>query len=95
MDIGAGTSDIAACRDGSVTGYTMATVAGDEITEALMKEYLLDFDTAEKLKMKLDTEKEVHFQDILGNAITLSSEEVFSRIDFAADALGREIAEKS
>ena len=34
VDIGAGTSDIAVCRDGSVVGYTMATVAGDEITEA-------------------------------------------------------------
>ena len=27
-DIGAGTSDIAVCRDGAVVGYTMATVAG-------------------------------------------------------------------
>ena len=33
VDIGAGTSDIAICREGSVVGYTMATVAGDEITE--------------------------------------------------------------
>ncbi|MEG1994731.1 MAG: cell division protein FtsA, partial [Oscillospiraceae bacterium] len=30
VDIGAGTSDIAVCRDGSVVGYTMATIAGDE-----------------------------------------------------------------
>ena len=30
--------DIAACRDGSVIGYTMATVAGDEITEVIMRE---------------------------------------------------------
>lgn len=46
VDIGAGTSDIAACTGGSVTGYTMATVAGDEITETIMKEYLVDFATA-------------------------------------------------
>ena len=47
IDIGAGTSDIALCRDGSVVGYTMATVAGDEITEAIMRAYLVDFQTAE------------------------------------------------
>lgn len=45
VDIGAGTSDIAVCRDGSVVGYTMATVAGDEITEALMRACLVDFPT--------------------------------------------------
>ena len=38
--IGAGTTDIALCRDGSVVGYTMATVAGDEVTEAIMKAFL-------------------------------------------------------
>ena len=48
VDIGAGTSDIAVCRDGSVVGYTMATVAGDEITEALMRACLVDFPTAER-----------------------------------------------
>ena len=36
VDIGAGTTDIAVCREGSVVGYTMATIAGDEITEAVM-----------------------------------------------------------
>ena len=45
-DIGAGTGDIAVCRDGSVVGYTMATTAGDEITEELMRRYLIPFQTA-------------------------------------------------
>ncbi len=94
VDIGAGTSDIAACRDGSVTGYTMATTAGDEITEALMKKYLLDFDMAEKLKMDLTTMEKVSFQDILGNSMTLSSSDVLSEIDADSDTLGKEIAEK-
>lgn len=53
VDIGAGTSDIAVCRDGGVVGYTMATVAGDEITEALMRAYLVDFETAERIKTRL------------------------------------------
>lgn len=45
VDIGAGTTDIAVCREGSVVGYTMATIAGDEITEALMRAFLVDFQT--------------------------------------------------
>ncbi|MFR6624991.1 MAG: cell division FtsA domain-containing protein [Flavonifractor plautii] len=66
VDIGAGTSDIAVCRDGSVVGYTMATVAGDEITEALMRACLVDFPTAEAMKLELGRSKSVSFTDILG-----------------------------
>ena len=64
VDIGAGTSDIAACMDGSVTGYTMATVAGDEITEAIMKKYLVDFETAETIKAQTDQKEEISFTEI-------------------------------
>ncbi len=59
VDIGAGTSDIAACTGGSVTGYTMATMAGDEITETIMKQYLVDFSTAEAIKVQLEEKEEV------------------------------------
>ncbi|MFQ9918685.1 MAG: cell division FtsA domain-containing protein [Flavonifractor plautii] len=77
MDIGAGTSDIAVCRDGSVVGYTMATVAGDEITEALMRACLVDFPTAEAMKLELGRSKSVSFTDILGLEQTLPAEELF------------------
>ena len=53
-DIGAGTTDIAVCRDGTVVGYTMATIAGDEITEELMRRFLIPFATAEWMKTQLD-----------------------------------------
>ena len=65
VDIGAGTTDIAVCRDGSVTGYTMATIAGDEITEALMRQYLINFATAERMKMQLE-EPTIAYRDVLG-----------------------------
>jgi len=76
VDIGAGTSDIAACTGGSVTGYTMATVAGDEITETIMKEYLVDFKTAELIKAKIEHEDKIVFADILGLEHTLSREDI-------------------
>lgn len=94
VDIGAGTSDIAACTGGSVTGYTMATVAGDEITEAIMKAYLVDFETAEKIKVQMDQGGEITFADILGFEQKLSQEEVFQCIQGTSEVLCREIAEK-
>ncbi len=94
VDIGAGTSDIAACTGGSVTGYTMATVAGDEVTEALMKEYLVDFATAEKIKAQADQEKEITFTDILGVEQKIGQEEIFNSIQGISAVLCKEIAEK-
>lgn len=94
VDIGAGTSDIAACTDGSVTGYTMATVAGDEITETIMKEYLVDFGTAEKIKAQIGQSKEITFTDILGFERKAAQEELLHCIEGTTDLLCKEIAGK-
>lgn len=74
-DIGAGTSDVAVSRDGSVVAYGMATVAGDEITEALMKGLLVDFATAEGIKTS--PEEEISFTNIL----TLQSKTTRQKVD--------------
>lgn len=50
IDIGAGTSDIAVIANNRVLAYGMVPAAGDMITEALCGEYLINFDTAEKIK---------------------------------------------
>ncbi|WP_124067804.1 cell division FtsA domain-containing protein [Clostridium sp. E02] len=94
VDIGAGTSDIAVCRDGSVTGYTMAILAGDEITETIMKEYLVDFDTAERIKAQVDEAEELHFSDIMGFEQTITKEAVFQSIKEASSRLCQEITDK-
>lgn len=94
VDIGAGTSDIAVCRDGSVTGYTMAILAGDEITESVMKEYLVDFDTAEKIKAEIDEKEEIQFTDILGFEQTITRDSIFQSIKEASSRLCEEISEK-
>ncbi|MBQ8195101.1 MAG: pilus assembly protein PilM [Oscillospiraceae bacterium] len=73
-DIGAGTSDVAASRDGSVVAYGMATIAGDEVTEELMKKLLVDFNTAEKIKTS--EEAEVTYTDILLMEHTITAEKV-------------------
>lgn len=94
VDIGAGTSDIASCTGGSITGYTMATVAGDEITETIMKQYLVDFPTAEAVKMQLADHEELVFTNILGMEQKVSGKEMFKCIQGAMEALSKEIADK-
>ena len=94
VDIGAGTSDIAACTGGSITGYTMATVAGDEITETIMKQYLVDFPTAEAVKMQLAHQDELTFFNILGMEQKVPAREMFKCIQGAMEALSKEIADK-
>lgn len=94
VDIGAGTTDIALCRDGSVTGYTMATIAGDEITERLMRSYLIDFQTAESIKRSLREGESVHYTDIMGLENDLSYDEVMTEIEEPMEKLASAIAEQ-
>ncbi|MCM1165142.1 MAG: ATPase [Lachnospiraceae bacterium] len=91
-DIGAGTSDVAVSRDGSVIAYGMATTAGDEITETIMKELLVDFNTAETLKTSDD--KEIAFKDILLRENKVTRGRVDEIIAPAARELARVIAEE-
>lgn len=92
VDIGAGTSDIAACRDGGIIGYTMATLAGDEITETLMKQYLVDFQTAETLKFGLADSETLDFTDILGFEHTATREEILECVKEPLKSICQEIA---
>ncbi len=84
-DIGAGTSDVAASRDGSIVAYGMATIAGDEVTEELMKKLLVDFNTAEKIKTS--TLPETEYTDILLQTHTIKDEEVKQLLKPTAEAL--------
>lgn len=92
VDIGAGTSDIAVCREGSVVGYTMATVAGDEITELLMRSLLVDFKTGERLKLALGSIEPVQYPDILGIKHEISPANLSEVVQPAAQKLAAEIA---
>ncbi len=94
VDIGAGTSDIAITKDGTIVAYAMASIAGDEITEKLAQTYLLDFDTSEKLKIKLNKENDHQFKDVVGVEHCLSTKEIISDIKEVINRLAREISEK-
>lgn len=90
VDVGAGTSDISITRDGSIIGYGMIPCAGDELTETLIKKYLIDFKTAEKLKTVGTKRKSISYKDIMGISHKLTAEEILE----AAEAVSRSITEQ-
>lgn len=76
VDIGAGTSDIALTKDGEIFSYAMADLAGDEITESLMRAYLLDFDEAENLKISLDKGGTHEFTNVVGKVFKMDTKDI-------------------
>lgn len=94
VDIGAGTSDIAITKDGTIIAYAMAAIAGDEITEKIAKTLLLDYDVAERLKISLGTAENHRFHDIVGIEHNLTSEEILNRIEETIKNLAKEIGNK-
>ncbi|MBQ3842856.1 MAG: pilus assembly protein PilM [Ruminiclostridium sp.] len=88
IDIGAGTSDIAIAKNGSVVAYAMATTAGDEITEEIIRTYLVDFNTAEMIKQSCSNgESEIEYRDILGNNHKVLTSEIAEMITPAVETL--------
>jgi len=95
VDIGAGTSDIALTKDGSVFAYAMVPIAGDEITESISQRYLVDFATAEKIKISLSSGKEkISFTDILKKRHEVSAREVLDEMEDTIRQLASAISDK-
>lgn len=94
VDIGAGTSDVAVTRAGSVVGYGMAPYAGDEITEAISSKFLLDFNVAETVKRRLGDNKsrKIPCVDVLGVKHKLAPKEIIDVISPDIKELAQTIA---
>ena len=94
VDIGAGTSDIAITDMGTVIAYGMVPVAGDEITEAISDQFLLDFPLAEKAKRELLTCSTIKITDILGFEMEVPREEAISKIAPVINKLSQSICDE-
>lgn len=92
VDVGAGTSDIAITKEGTIVSYGMVSMAGDKITETIASEYLLDFNSAEKLKIELASSEEVSFSDVVGIPHNIPSLDVLSRADEPIEKITSEIS---
>ncbi|MBR6711549.1 MAG: pilus assembly protein PilM [Selenomonadaceae bacterium] len=97
VDVGAGTSDVAITKNGSVIAYGMVPLAGDEVTEAISQRFLLDFNVAEEIKRKATNGEGATFNDILGRPYDLTAEEILMPINehvvMIANAIARTILE--
>ncbi|MFL0196326.1 cell division protein FtsA [Clostridium sp. WILCCON 0269] len=97
IDIGAGTSDIALSSSDSISAYGMVPEAGDEVTEVIAQNYLVDFNTAEKIKKQCTENKAITYIDVLGLENEVSSEDVVKLIvptvEKITDKIGSKIIE--
>lgn len=81
IDIGAGTSDVAITKDGTIVAYGMVPLAGDKITEAMSDAYILDFPEAEQAKRDIVLNDETIIQDILGFETTVTLEDFMTHAE--------------
>lgn len=94
VDIGAGTSDIAISSKESISAYGMVPMAGDEVTEAIVQEYLVDFNTAENIKRSIGEKDEITYVDVLGIENKIESENVLKLINTIVKKIANEISKK-
>ncbi len=92
VDVGAGTSDIAITRDGTVVSYGMVDKAGDEMTEVLARSLLLDFDGADRLKRTLSGQQSVRYTDVLGFEHEATTESIVAMLEEPMEMITDEIA---
>ena len=94
VDIGAGTSDIAISSKDSISAYGMVPTAGDEVTEVVAQAYLVDFNTAEKIKKQCSEKHKIRYIDVLGFDNEVEPEEVLKIIHPIVLKISEEIGNK-
>lgn len=76
VDIGAGTSDIAISSKETISAFGMVPMAGDEVTDIIAQECLVDFNTAERIKRSIGIQEEITYVDALGMENTITSKAI-------------------
>lgn len=94
VDVGAGTSDIAISSNESISAYGMVPMAGDEVTEAVVQAYLVDFITAERMKREISVKEKISYVDILGLENEVTSAELIKITNPIVDKITKEVGDK-
>jgi len=106
IDVGAGTSDICITKDGSIIAYGMIPMAGDELTEIIAKQYLVDFEMAEHIKTSVlkcmneakenpkSTIPKITYEDIIGISHEVEPKEVCGLLDPILEEIAGKVADK-
>ncbi len=95
VDVGAGTSDISITKEGSIIAYGMIPMAGDALTEQLVGSHLVDFATAEKMKLEANKKKKtITYKDIMGLSQKTTPTEVRAELQPVIETMTKQVAEK-
>ena len=94
VDVGAGTSDISIVKEGSIIAFGMIPLAGDEVTEAIAKNYLIDFETAEQVKRQCERRKSITFKNIFGENMRVTKEDIAEITEDAISDITKNVAER-
>jgi len=94
VDIGAGTSDIAITKDGTVTAFDMVDIAGDEITEQIAQKLLVGFNEADKIKRRIADEEVIRYLNVLGMEEEVKSEDLVELLKDTINELGIKISNR-
>lgn len=94
IDVGAGTSDICITRDGSIVAYGMIPHAGDELTESIVHQCLVEFKVAEQIKRASLEEDDITYYDIMGLPQTITAQDARMLYEDTLNRMTKEIADK-
>ncbi len=95
VDVGAGTSDICITKDGSVIAYGMIPMAGDSLTEVISGNHLVDFKTAEDIKLQSATKKKsISYKDIMGLKQSITPADVRTELEPQVATMTKLVADK-
>ena len=92
VDVGAGTSDISITSDGTIVAYGMIPTAGDALTEIVVQNCLVEFETAEAIKRAAGGHEVIEYTDILGLPQTIEPKKVLDMLDEKLEEMADEVA---
>ncbi len=92
VDVGAGTSDISITSDGTIVAYGMIPTAGDSLTEIIVQNCLVEFETAEEIKRAADGDELIEYCDIMGLPQTIEPARVLEMLDSKLDEMTELVA---
>lgn len=94
VDVGAGTSDICVTDGGTITAYGMIPKAGDHLTEAIAHHCLVDFNTADQIKIDASKMDTVTYTDIMGLEKKIGKDEIDKAIAPLVDDMADEVTKE-
>ncbi len=95
VDVGAGTSDISITKEGSIIAYGMIPMAGDALTEHITGAHLVDFATAEKIKLDANSKKKsISYKDIMGLSQKTTPAEIREELVPVVEYMTKQVADK-